>query len=38
MEVDGCEATLELFAVDRKNHELLALDTVAIDIVQGGRA
>jgi NADPH:quinone reductase len=31
----GREATLDLFALYRKSHQLLGLDTVAIDVVQG---
>ncbi|HYZ86202.1 MAG TPA: zinc-binding alcohol dehydrogenase family protein [Bryobacteraceae bacterium] len=33
----GREATLDLFALYRKSHQLLGLDTVAIDVVQGAR-
>jgi NADPH2:quinone reductase len=33
----GREATLDLFALYRNSHQLLGLDTVAIDVVQGGR-
>jgi len=33
----GREATIDLFALYRKSHQLLGLDTVAIDVVQGGR-
>ena len=33
----GREATLDLFALYRKGHQLLGLDTVAIDVVQGAK-